>query len=314
MIAPARFAMFRCMSAPCVLLVLLSGLVGCGGNCLCRQTAGSIIAQGAQLVAVSTEFKFTEGPAVDGEGNVYFTDQPNDRIMIYTTAGKLETFMQPAGRSNGLYFDRNGELIACADEKNQLWRIDTKTKQHTVLAQDYADHRLNGPNDVWVHSGGGIYFTDPFYKRPWWEHNEKQQDGECVYYLSADLQKLIRAAEDLEKPNGIIGTADGKRLYVADIGAGKTYVYDIEQDGTLTHKKLFCQMGSDGMTIDCRGNVYLTGSGVSVFNPQGRQIEHIDVPQKWTANITFGGKNRKTLFITAGPAVYLLQTNVCGVK
>ncbi|MFY7908780.1 MAG: SMP-30/gluconolactonase/LRE family protein, partial [Emticicia sp.] len=114
-------------------------------------------------------------------------------------------------------------------------------------------------------------------------------------------------------PNGIIGTPDGKTLYVADIGDRKTYSFPINPDGTLGERKLFAPMGSDGMTIDKKGNVYVTGKGVSVFDKNGTQIEQIETKEPWTANVTFGGKDRKTLFITASKSVYTLKMKVKGV-
>ena len=141
-----------------------------------------------------------------------------------------------------------------------------------------------------------------------------QQDGQHVYRLDRATGRVTRIATDLTQPNGIVGTPDGKTLYIADIGADKTYAYDIAPDGGLTGKRLFAPMGSDGMTIDNRGNVYVTGRGVTVFDPRGEQIEHIDVPGGWTANVCFGGRKRRTLFITASKAVYTLEMNVKGVK
>ncbi|HRT88040.1 MAG TPA: SMP-30/gluconolactonase/LRE family protein [Anaerohalosphaeraceae bacterium] len=138
------------------------------------------------------------------------------------------------------------------------------------------------------------------------------EQKQCVYYMTPDYKTVTRIADDLTQPKGIIGTADGKTLYIADIGAKKTYVYDISRDGTLSNKRLFCEMGSDGMTIDEEGNVYLTGKGVSVFNPAGEKIRQIDVAKNWAANVTFGGKDRKTLFITASDSVYTLQMRVAG--
>ncbi len=287
---------------------------------LCGGTAGrapaaesEILAPGAELQTLAREFKFTEGPASDAKGNVYFTDQPNDRICIWRTDGKLSTFMQPCGRSNGLCFDRNGKLLACADEKNELWRIDPTTKKHTVLVKAYRGKLLNAPNDVWERPSGGIYFTDPFYKRSYWKRGPSEQDGECVYYLTPDGKTLRRVIDDFQQPNGIIGTPDGKRLYVTDIRAKETYGYRIQPDGSLTDKKLLCKMGSDGMTIDNEGNVYLTNKGVFVFNKNGKQIEHIEVPERWTANVCFGGKDGKTLFITACKGLYAIRTSVHGV-
>jgi len=270
-----------------------------------------IIAPGATLKKLSDEFSFTEGPACDAKGNVFFTDQPNDRIMEWSVDGKMSTYKQPCGRANGLTFDREGNLWACADEKNELWKIDPAGKV-TVVVKDYEGKLLNGPNDVWIRPAGGLYFTDPYYKRPYWKRGPKEQ-GEHVYFVSADYQKVTRVIDDFKQPNGIIGTPDGKTLYVADIGDHKTYRYSIQADGSLKDKSLFCELGSDGMTIDNEGDVYLTGKGVSVFAPDGKKIEQIDVAEPWTANVCFGGKDRHTLFITASKCCYSLQMRVKGV-
>ena len=271
-----------------------------------------IIAPGQTLQELAGDFAFTEGPACDAQGNVFFTDQPNDRILKWSTEGKLSTFLQPCGRANGLSFDRAGNLWACADEHNQLWRIAPSGKV-TVVVTNYQGKLLNGPNDVWLRPGGGLYFTDPFYQRPYWKRGPKEQDCEGVYYLAPDLKQVTRVIADLKQPNGIIGTSDSKTLYVADIGAGKTYRYRIQTDGLLAEKQLFCELGSDGMTIDNEGNVYLTGKGVFVFDTAGAQIEHIEVPEPWTANVCFGGKDRHTLFITASKGLYELRMRVTGV-
>jgi len=231
----------------------------CLAACILSPPSGlaqsKVVAPGAALQRLADGFQFTEGPAADAEGNVFFTDQPNNRILRWAIAGRLTTFLQPCGRSNGLCFDREGNLWACADENNELWRIDP-TGKATVVVKDYQGKLLNGPNDVWVRPDGGLYFTDPFYKRPYWKRGPKQQDGEHVYYLSPDRRSLRRVAEDLQQPNGIIGTPDGRTLYVADIAARKTYAYAILPDGALAEKRLFCSMGSDGMTIDDEGMVY----------------------------------------------------------
>jgi gluconolactonase len=274
----------------------------------------SIVAKGAELSKVAEEYIFTEGPAADLKGNVYFTDQPNNRIVKWSTDGTLSVFMEGAGRANGLYFDKDGNLIACADEKNELWLID-KNKDVEVLVDSYEGKKLNGPNDVWVHPDGGIYFTDPFYKRDYWNRSEKEVESEDVYYLSPDYQTLTVAATDLVRPNGIIGTSDGETLFVADINDKKTYRYQIGSDGKLSNRELFVEMGSDGMTLDTKGNLYLTGkAGVTVFNSEGKQIEQIPVPENWTANVCFGGKNRKTLFITAMKSVYTMKMGVKGAQ
>jgi len=275
----------------------------------------SIIARGAAVMKLGGGYSFTEGPAVDHAGNVYFTDQPNNKIIRWdAVTGEFRVFMDDSGRSNGMYFDRRGNLITCADMHNQLWSIDITGKQK-VLIDNYKGKLLNGPNDLWIDPRGGIYFTDPLYKRNYWERDpEMQQDGQHVYYLSPDRLLLVRVDTDLQKPNGIVGTPDGKKLYVADIGAKKTYVYDIEPDGYLVNRKLFAEMGSDGMTIDNKGNIYLTGDGVTVFDKNGTRIAHIPIEARWTANVCFGGTDRKLLFITAMDAVYGVRMKVKGVR
>jgi gluconolactonase len=271
----------------------------------------SVVATGATVEKLADGFTFTEGPAADADGNVYFTDQPNDRIVKWGVDNQQSIFMQPCGRSNGLCFDRDGNLWACADEKNELWCIDPAGTAQAVV-KDYQGKLLNGPNDLWVRPDGGIYFTDPFYKRPYWNRGPIEQDGQCVYYLSPDRKTLTRVADDLQQPNGVIGTPNGKTLYVADIRAKRTYAYDVQPDGRLAGKRLFCELGSDGMTIDSDGNVYLTGRGVTVFDSSGKQIEHIDIPESWTANVCFGGQDRQTLFVTASKGLYGVRMRVKG--
>jgi len=295
------------------LLALLAGLICFGLAGFSPAVAESVITPGAKLEKLAGDLKFGEGPTCDANGNVFFTDQPNDRILEWSVDGKLSTFMQPAGRANGMYFDGKGNLIACADEKNELWSI-APDKKTTVLVKGYQGKYLNGPNDVWVAPDGGMYITDPFYKRQWWDHDTMAQDGEQVYHLSPDGKKLARVTNDFKKPNGITGTPDGKKLFVADIGADRTYAYDILPDGALSNKTLYCPKGSDGMTIDEKGDIYLCGHGVTVFDKTGKQIEHIDVPEPWSANVSFGGKDHQTLFITASKSLYSIHLIVKGAN
>jgi gluconolactonase len=280
--------------------------------------AEGVIAPGAKLQKLAGDFAFTEGPTCDKNGNLFFVDQPNNRIMEWSADGKLSTFMQPSQHANGMMFDANGNLIACADEHNQLWSI-APDKTVTILVTNYQGKYLNGPNDVWVAPNGAMYITDPFYKRPWWDHTTMALPNQPVFYLSPDRKIFFPVDEDLKKPNGITGTPDGKTLYISDIDGGETWRYDILPDGSLTNKTLFVAKGSDGMTIDGRGDLYLCArpaptNGVSIFNPAGRLIEHIDVPEKWSANVCFGGKDRRTLFITASTSLYSIRMNVKGAN
>ena len=273
----------------------------------------SLIGGGAMLRLVSRQFSFTEGAAVDRKGNVFFTDQPNNKIWEYTVDGRLVLFLDSAGRSNGMYFDRKGRLVTCADDRGQLWEIG-KGKKVTILLQGIGGKPMNGPNDLWMDAKGGIYFTDPYYQRSYWTRTHSELDGEKVYYLPVGGKEAVPVVEDMKKPNGIVGTPDGRYLYVSDLGAGKTYKYPIGAGGILQDKQLFVNQGSDGMTLDERGNVYLTGNGVTVYNPNGQPIAHIPVPEKWTGNLCFGGQDRKSLFITASEGIYVLPMRVRGVE
>jgi gluconolactonase len=270
------------------------------------------IAVGAKVEKLADGFIFTEGSTTDAQGNIFFVDQDNNRIMEWSIDGKLSTWMQPSGYANGMCFDNKGNLIACADEKNELWSI-APDKKVTVLVKEYNGKRLDGPNDVWVRPDGGIYMTDPLYRRSWWTDRPAtaQQDKRAVYYLTPDGKTLTRVLDDFAMPNGIIGTPDGKTLYVSDINARKTYSYTINADGSLTDKKEFCQAGSDGMTIDNEGNVYFTGMGLTIFDKTGKQIEQI--PRLYCANVCFGGKDRQLLFICSRDVVFGIRMRTRGV-
>ena len=291
------------------MLILASGHF----NSPSGKVQGDVLAKGAVLEKLAGGFSFTEGPTSDGEGNVFFTDQPNDRIMKWSDRSGLTTFLEPSGRSNGLSFDNKGSLWACADERNEIWQIGPE-KDIIPYPVKYNGKLLNGPNDLWITGDGGIYFTDPYYQRPWWDHKTMPQELQGVYYLAPDHKTIIRDIDDLVQPNGIVGSPDGSKLFVADIGGNKTWSYTINPDHTLGDKKLFCELGSDGMTIDSDWNIYLTGNGVTIFDKSGTQTGHIEVPEDWTANVCFGGSDLKSLYITASKGLYRIKTNVKGTK
>ncbi len=257
------------------------------------------------------DFNFTEGPAVDVQGNVYFTDIPNNRIFIWTLENKLDTFNQNSGGSNGLYFDEDQNLLACEGKRGQLSST-SPGGEYKVIASEYDGKAFNQPNDLWPDGKGGIYFTDPKYGE---DTSELPQGGMHVYYINPDHSSIIRVCDDYEKPNGIIGTSDGKILYVTDNQAGRTYKYDILEDGSLANKILFVEYGSDGMTIDKDGNVYLTTNGkhaVDIFSASGELIESIEVLER-PSNVCFGGKDRNQLYITARTSIYRVELKVLGV-
>ena len=155
---------------------------------------------------------------------------------------------------------------------------------------------MNGPNDIWIDKRGGIYMTDPYYQRPWWTRKKSDLDGQNVYYLPKGKMQPVIVDANLKQPNGIVGTPDGKYLYVADIGNNKTYKYTIGKDGSLSNRMLFIEQGSDGMTLDEQGNVYITGKGITIYNVQGKNIARIPIDEPWTSNLCFGGSNKNILF------------------
>jgi len=296
---------------------------------------------------------FTEGATCAPNGDVFFVDQNSSKILRWSVADhKLSVFMHPSGYANGMSFDAHGNLIACADERNELWSISiTETEtipypkkvnpdvgerptgatitlpKHTVILEGHYDGKpLNGPNDVWIQPDGSIFFTDFFWPREWWTPGRgEEQDMQTVYYLSPDRKTLTRAIPEFlstkgqpARPNGIVGTPDGKTLYVADLGGRETWSFAVQPDGSLTDKKLVCSFGSDGMTLDNQGNLYLSvygrTPGVTVVNVKsGQQIGFIPVPEA-PANMCFGGPNHDTLYITARTGFYSIPTNVKGAN
>ncbi len=266
----------------------------------------ALAAPGAKVEKLAGGFQFTEGPACDKDGNVFFSDIPNNRIHKWSLDGKLTTFRENSGRANGLYFDRSGNLLACEGGNRRLTSISPQGEV-TVLAEGCDGKKLNSPNDLWIDPRGGVYLTDPRYG----PQDGLEQDGFHVYYLPPKGKTLVRVLDDLVKPNGIIGTADGKRLYVTDPGGQKTYVYAVKPDGSLTDRRLIAPEGSDGMTLDEKGNLYLTHGGVQVYSPDGKKIATFETPEH-PANLCFGGKDRRTLFITARTGFYSLRMNVRG--
>ncbi len=283
-----------------VICAALVGLVGAG----CEET--SLVAPGAQVEKLADGFAFTEGPAADAAGNVYFSDIPNNRIHKYALDGTLSTFREDSGGANGLFFCREGNLLACEGGGRRLVSI-SPDGQVAVLADSYDGKKFNSLNDLWIDPKGGIYFTDPRYGN----REGMEQDGEHVYYRRPSGE-VVRVINDMVRPNGVIGTRDGKTLYVTDHGGDMTYVYRIEPDGSLTDKKPIATVGSDGMTLDAKGNLYLTSGAVLVYSPAGEQILRIEVPES-PANVTFGGKDRRTLFITARTSLYGLRMSVKGM-
>ncbi|HNQ87981.1 MAG TPA: DUF1566 domain-containing protein [Verrucomicrobiota bacterium] len=271
-----------------------------------RRGAASVVAPGATLTQLAAGLHFTEGPAADAAGNVLFSDIPSDTIYQWSVSNQLSVFRTNAGGANGLSFDASGNLLACEGDNGRITSI-TPQGSVTVLASTYGGLRFNEPNDLWVDPAGGVYFTDPVY----FGHTAVQ-GGEYVYYLQPDGSAVLRVVGDTVRPNGLVGTPDGKTLYLADWGTANVFRYRINDDGSLTDPTLFAPVKCDGMTLDAEGNLYCCENAVLVYDSAGNQVEHITLPERPT-NLEFGGSDRKTLFITTeAGSLYSLRMRVQG--
>ena len=266
----------------------------------------SLVVPGATVRRLATGFGFLEGPAADPDGNLFFTDIPNERIHRWSLPDGVTLFHERSGRANGLRFDLDGNLLVCEMGNRRVTSIDPRGVL-TILADRFEGHRFNSPNDLWVDPRGGIYFSDPRYGAI----DDQEIDGYHVYYIHPDRARILQVTSDLVRPNGLIGTPDGSRVYIADHGGGRTYTYTPNPDGTLSNKRLFVAQGSDGMAMDERGNVYLTGQDVTIYNPDGEPISSIAIPEA-PANLAFGGMEGTTLFITARTSLYAVEMTVTG--
>ncbi|MEX0964474.1 MAG: SMP-30/gluconolactonase/LRE family protein [Pseudohongiellaceae bacterium] len=266
----------------------------------------SLIADAAEVIEVQGGFGFLEGPVSDAVGNLYFTDIDNNRLHKLAPTGDLSSFHEPSNRANGLTLDLDGGLLICEQAAQRLVKMDSNGNI-SVIADGYQGNPFNSPNDAWVHPNGSIYMTDPRYQYP---QGSLAQDGEYVYRISPERNEVTAVITDIPKPNGVVGTEDGQTLYVASTELRKVFRYDINADGRVSNRTEFADQGSDGMTLDEYGNVYLTWvGGVSIRNPAGEQIEFISTPQM-PANVGFGGRDGRTLFMTARTSLYSLRMNV----
>lgn len=279
-----------------------------------RADVDELVAPGAEPVQLATGFHFCEGPAADRHGGLYFTDGPPARtIHYYTPGGVVELYREESGWADGLDIDRDGRVIACEVATRRV-TAHTTGGQTLVLAERYGGGRLNAPNDCWVDPCGGIYFTDPCYACA----GPLEQDGEHLYYLlperdgaSTTVRQIIRVDDDLVRPNGVIGTPDGRILYVADEGDHRIYRYRIEPGGGLADRALFAEHHAIGLTLDEHGNLYAALGPVTVFAPDGRRLGEIAFPEQ-AVNLTFGGPDRDRLMVTAMTSLYALEMQVRG--
>jgi gluconolactonase len=268
-----------------------------------------------EVTLVKGNFQFLEGPARGPGGKLYFTDIPADTIHILGTRGTIEVFLTPAGHANGLMYGGDGKLLACQMD-GQLVSIDLQSKKVEVLADTYMNNRFNAPNDLVIDRQGGIYFTDPRFRAP----DPWPQGTEAFYYRSASGE-VTRLGDDLAAPNGVCLSPDERTLYVIPSMQRQMLAYEVTGPGQLGNRKVFCELqqpegntnsGGDGLTVDTAGNVYITSAlGVQVYNTYGKLLGIIECPEQ-PANVTFGGAENRTLFITARKGLYKAEMQVAG--
>lgn len=269
----------------------------------------ALIVPGAEPQRLHGGFSFLEGPVSDAEGNLYFTDIPSNRVLRWSPSGELSTVIDDSNGGNGLAFDQQGKLIICEERGKRISML-TADGRRVSLVGEYRGAPFNSPNDLWVDGHNGIYFSDPNYKGA----DNLTQDGQHVYYLSADRQTITRVASDLSRPNGVITSASDDRLYVADTELDRIFVYPILAPGKLGPRQSFAATAADGITLDEQGNLYAAWRGeIRIYDPEGKVLHVISMPER-PSNVTFGGVDNRTLFITARESLYSLQMAVEGRK
>jgi gluconolactonase len=267
-----------------------------------------------EIRKVQGDFQFTEGPAWDGNG-LYFTDIPANRIYRMEGDGKVTVFLEPSHHANGLMLDADGRLLACQMD-GQVVSIDPGTQVTKIVAGQYMGKRFNAPNDLVVDRAGGVYFTDPAFRAP----QPPPQAVTAVYYVDAQHQ-VRRLIDNLPNPNGVILSPDEQTLYVVPSGQKEVMAYGVVGPGKIDNGRVFAQLkqrtpdgnsGGDGLTVDTNGNLYITSAmGLQVFDPQGTLLGIIEFPEQ-PANVTFGGPDRRTLYVTARTSLYAASMHAQG--
>ena len=293
----------------------------------------------APSVTAATALAFTEGPAVDQEGNVYFSDIENNRIMKLAADGTRSVFREPSGRTNGQTFDQQGRLYHCEGAEfgpgggRRVSRTDLSTGQHEVLTERYDGQRYNSPNDICVDGQGRIYFTDPRYG----DRSDMEMEIEGVYRIDLDgsVTRIIQQP-DIERPNGIALTQDSRTLYLVDScptvgGNRKIWAFDLDDAGNPSNQRVVYDFapgrGGDGMRIDQQGNLLVAAGitvprgphetadvppGIYIISPAGELTGRIPIHEDVLTNLAFGGKDGRTLYITAGKTLFTTRVEVPG--
>lgn len=274
-----------------------------------------LISHDAKLNVMGTGFGFTEGPVWDDAGRfLYVSDEVKNKIYKLYPDGKFQEVIS-LGDPDGNTFDRQRRLIDCASVLRAIITV-ANSGAYQILADRFEGKRFNSPNDVVSGPDGALYFTDPTLDLPQGQKQEIPFQG--VYRLAANGEVRL-LTKDLTQPNGLAFSPDGKHFYVDDSEKRNIRVYDVTADGSLNNGRIFAEEpGSgddgvpDGMKLDRDGNIYVTGpKGIWVWDPQGRHLGTIVLPEQ-PANLAWGDKDYRTLYITATTSVYRLRTRARG--
>lgn len=260
-------------------------------------------------------FMFTEGPAADLKGNLYFSDVAGNKLYHVNARKELSVLLDPSNHTNGLMVNAAGNIVAC-EMDGRIIEVDVMTKKVRPLAEGYEGKRFNAPNDLVIDSTGGIYFTDPHFRAPM-----PLPQGVTAFYYRDTAGKVTRLAEVPKAPNGIILSPDEKTLYVIPSMQAEMLAYPVQAPGRIGPEKVFCTLkqaegqqngGGDGLTVDSKGNLYITSKlGIQVFDPTGKLLGIIELPEQ-PANCAFGGMNFRTLYVTARTSVYAVPMESTG--
>jgi len=307
----------RLLSTLCLTMAMLLAVPAWSAD----DDAAALIEPGAKVTKLAGDLKFTEGPVwLPKEKKLVFSDIPNSKLMQWSEKDGLSVF-RPSEQANGNILDLDGLLISCQHAARNLIRTEADGKI-TVLADKFDGKRFNSPNDVAIRSDGTLWFTDP----PWGLTGAAEVPGHWVYKLDPKTGKVEVVVKDLAMPNGINFSPDESRIYIADTGGhtkhpdpafhklpAGVHCYEVSKEGQLGKKLFTIPEGSDGMTLDVEGNLYTTHGGVNIFNADGKKLGQIKVPEG-PANVTFGGDDYKTLFITARTSLYSIRMKNAGAK
>jgi gluconolactonase len=285
-----------------------------------------LVDEDVELERLGTGFTFTEGPLWNPDGFLLFSDMPGDVRRRWDPENGVTEVANPSNKGNGMTFDLDGKLIVCEHVTSSVVRMDPDGTgaSREVIASHYGDKELNAPNDVVVKSDGAIYFSDPTYGRMPGFGIERDQDLDFqgVYRVppgGGDTQLL---ADDFGQPNGLCFSTDESLLYVNDTERAHIRVFDVQPDGTIANSRVLAdgigtaslEVGDlvDGMKLDERGNIWVTGpGGVCVFSPEGEHIGTVQVPEP-VGNLNWGGPDWNWLFIPASTSLYRIECKVSG--